>query len=542
PPKRGIITDRNGIILANNIASFNASIIRENCKNLDESCQKIARLLNLEPGLIKERIREFDSWPIFKPIVIKDDLTHEEVSRIEARKMELPELIIQVEPKRYYPFGTFAAHVIGYLQELSQAEIKTAEYEEKRLGDLIGKTGVEKQYDSLLAGYFHEIVDSEGRAKEELKREPPIKGKNIRLTIDFDLQQEAERLLEGREGAVVVLSPKSGEILALASFPNYNPNKFITHFTHDEWLEIVNSPEFPLENRAIRGVYAPGSVFKLTMALGALDLRMITDRTVHFCSGSTRIYGHLFSCGFKPGHGRVNLFTAIRHSCNIYFYQVGKNMGIEEISRYGKILGFGSKTGVDLPGEKEGLVPNSKWKRENRKEPWYPGETISVSIGQGALLVTPLQIAVHTSLIANRGAKITPHLFHKNSLNSDLSGREEKLVQENSTGINQASFEKVIKGMWESVNESGTSRATRIEGYDICGKTGSTQTVSTETAEKFEDEGKTIKTHSWFSGFAPRDDPKIVVTIIVEYGGAGGQMAAPFAKNLIEVFREKYDR
>lgn len=543
PFQRGLIRDRSGNILANNRGSFKVSLIRENCVDYDKSCRKIARLLKVEENILKERIKKYESFPLFKPIVIKEDLTLDEVAAIEARKLEFPELILETEPKRYYVFGNFAAHVLGYLQELSPEEIKRELHQERNLGDIVGKTGVEMIYESLLAGSngeVVEVVDSSGRSKGEMTRHEPKKGQDIFLTLDFELQKKAEELLEGKEGAIIVLDPRSGEVLTLASYPDFNPNKFITRFTPEEWLGLVNSPSFPLENRALRGLYAPGSIFKLTMALGALDLNLIDENTTFFCSGRTRIYGEYHSCWAEQGHGSMNLYAGIRNSCNIYFYQLGKMMGIEEISRYARMLGFEAKTGIDLPNEKLGLVPDPRWKKEVLNEPWQPGETTSVSIGQGPLLVTPLQVACHTAIVANRGRGVVPHLLKTPSPLPE-KGENPAYSSRQATEIDPINFEKVIRGMWESVNNGGTGRAARAEGFDVCGKTGSTQVMSTEMLEKLKAEGKEVKTHSWFTGFGPRDSPRVVVTVIVEFGGMGGAIAAPLAREMFELYRKNYD-
>ena len=535
PPQRGLIKDRNGKILATNIASFQISIIRENCLDIEQSLRNISRLLELDLPILRERIDKYKYLPLFQPIVIMDNLKLDKISRVKARQVEFPELIIQAEPQRKYLYETLAAHVIGYLQEISQEEISQAGGE-RRPGDLVGKTGIEKEYENLLVGRegrVLEIADSLGRKMGEISREDSVPGQDINLTLDFALQSKAEELLKGREGAVVVLDPKTGEILALASFPTFDPNKFISRFSPEEWLNLLQDPEFPLENRAIRGLYAPGSLFKLTMALGALDSRVVSEWKTFYCTGSTRIYGHPFSCWFRGGHGSMNLTDGIKNSCNIYFYQVGKLMGIEEIAMYARMLGFGALTGIDLPGEKEGLVPDPDWKRRVRNEPWYPGETISVSIGQGPLQVTPLQIAASTALIANRGKAVIPYLYKK---------KESDRVKEKRVEIHESVFNKVITGMWKSVNDGGTGRAANVMDFDVCGKTGSTQVVSTATAEKFGKKEKIVKTHSWFTGFAPRENPEIVVTILVEYGGMGGATAAPLARGIFSLFRDSHDR
>jgi penicillin-binding protein 2 len=417
------------------------------------------------------------------------------------------------------------------------------QYKTRRMGDLIGKTGLEKQYEDSLVGTegkILEIVDSVGREIGEVSKIDPIRGNELHLTLDFDLQKKAEEILDGREGAVIVMKPDTGEILAMASYPNFDPNKFINRFTPEEWVDLINSPEYPLENRVIRGLYSPGSLFKPCILLAGLDQSVVNDSTTFVCRGSIIIYGHPFACWKADGHGIVNLYSAIQHSCNIYFYQLGKRIGIEEIARYARMLGMGSPTHIDLPGEKAGLVPDSEWKRRVRDEPWYPGETISVSIGQGPLLVTPLQIAAYTAQIANRGLSVTPYLHAKEIHESQEITRRQENINVRSP-IPEVYFEKVVQGMWQSVNDRGTSVLARVRDFDVCGKTGSAQVVGKATAEKLAKQNIEIKTHSWFSGFAPKDKPEIVVSLIVEYGGGGGATAAPAARELFEIYREKYD-
>ncbi|MFQ6082408.1 MAG: penicillin-binding protein 2 [Candidatus Aminicenantia bacterium] len=539
PASRGLIKDRNGIILAENRASFNASIIRENCQNFNESLVRISKILSLDKKILKERINQYKFYPIFKPIILKENLSMKEVASIEARKLQLPELIIQVEPKRYYPFGSLAAHVIGYVQEVSREELRKSEYHHLKMGDIIGKSGVERKYDFKLRGKngkIKKVVNSHGRFVEDISHQRSIPGQDLILTLDYDLQKKVEQLLGGREGAIVVLNPTSGEILALASSPTYDPNKFVRRFNQKEWKKLINDPKSPLENRALRGLYAPGSVFKLTIALAALEKGLINPNSSFFCSGAANFYGRIFSCWDQSGHGWVNLYNGIKHSCNIYFYNLGKLLGIKEIENWAYQLGLGCPTRIDLPGEKEGLVPSPEWKMKNRQTPWFSGETITLSIGQGALLVTPLQIAIQTAIIANRGIKVIPHLL-KSWSESKEDNNEERYIKEK-VNINKESFERVISGMWGVVNDQGTGRAARIKGYDVCGKTGSTQVISKRKDSK---NTREVTTHSWFIGFAPRDKPQIVVTVIVEYGGMGGETAAPLARKIFELYRKKND-
>jgi penicillin-binding protein 2 len=542
---RGLILDRTGKILADNGASFKVSFIRENVEDMEGSLVKVGRLLEIDVETLRSRIEQYKDLQPFEPIVIKDGLNSRDVAPIESRRLEFRELVVDAEPRRFYPNGALAAHVLGYLQERTPGEIRAEPDRAARVGEMVGKTGVEREYDDILTGEdgkIIEVVDSLGRVvREEYARQNPVQGGSVVLTLDHRLQARAEVALEGREGVVIALDPRSGEILALASFPTFDPNRFITRFTPTEWRDLMSDPLSPLENRAIRGLYAPGSIFKLVMSLGGLEFGFVTPDTSVFCNGSTQIYGAIRHCWYEPGHGSMNLADAIKNSCNIYFYTLGRRMGIDTIAKAAGLLGLGEITGVDLAGEKEGLVPSSEWKTKTLKTPWYPGETISVAIGQGQLQVTPLQIAALTAIIAKRGQWKTPHLF----LSAPVGGKGGVSADEDGAGAAAAeppfklsAFESIIAGMWRSVNDGGTGKGAFVEGLDVCGKTGSTQVVSRESAERLSRAGREIKTHSWFSGFAPRDNPRIVVTVLVEYGGGGGATAAPVAGRIFELFKD----
>ncbi|HOT68277.1 MAG TPA: penicillin-binding protein 2 [Candidatus Saccharicenans sp.] len=537
PAPRGLIYDRQRIILADNQPSFKVSLLRESIKNDSQTIERVSQLLNLKTEELKARIDRYRWLQTYGPVIIKDNLKLEEVALIEARREEFPELQLQVEPRRYYPFETTAAHVLGYLQEVSPEEMKGNPHKKWRGGEMIGKAAVEKQYDDYLTGQdgqLLETVDSLGRSLGEVNRIEPIKGQDLVLSIDLDLQKKAEGLLEGKEGAIIVLDSGSGECLAWVSSPSYDPNRFITRFSPEEWLSIINDPARPLENRVIRGQYSPGSIFKVVTALTSLETGLITDRTAFFCSGSINLYGKDFACWFKPGHGLLSLPEALKNSCNIYFYQLGRRLNVDTIARYARTLGLGQITGVDMPGEKEGLIPSSDWKKKTQGEAWYPGETISVAIGQGPVLVTPLQVAALTACLANRGIRVKPRVTR-------LEGKMGPVKDK--TGINPETFEKIIEGMWRSVNDGGTGHGAYQPGFDICGKTGSTQVISREKAERMIKRGEEpAKTHSWFTGFAPRYQPQVVVTVLVEFGGMGGQTAAPIAGEMFKLYREKYVR
>lgn len=533
---RGLILDRQKVILADNIPSFKVSLVRDAVIDYDKTIDNLSRLLGLNREELKKRIDRYRFIPAYEPIIIMDNLKLADVSLIEARKDEFPEIKLEVEPRRYYPFGPTGAHLLGYLQEVSVDEIRTQPERRWRGGEMVGKSGLEKQYNDTLTGQegkILEMVDSLGRPRAEISRIEPQPGRSLELTIDFDLQRQAEGLLQGREGAIVAMDPRNGECLVLVSSPSYDPNRFISRFSADEWLALLNDPGKPLENRVIRGLYSPGSTFKIVMALAALNEGIINENSTFYCSGAIELYNKEFSCWFRPGHGNLNLPEAIRNSCNVYFYQLGRRLAIDTIADYARLVGLGQKTGVDLPGEKEGLVPSTDWKRRFLRQVWYPGETISVAIGQGPLLVTPLQLACLTSIVANRGLKVRPCL---------VKGQKEAAERER-INLPEAIIEKVIEGMWRSVNSQGTGQGAYQAGFEVCGKTGTTQLISRETAERLAQRGLEVKkTHSWFTGFAPRDNPEIVVTVLVEFGGMGGQTAAPIAGQIFKAYREKYVR
>lgn len=536
PAPRGLITDRNEVVLADNTAGFRVSLVREGARDLDVLCAALAPLLDTEAAVLRERLARYANQPAFAPVVVKDNLTVEQVARIESRRPEFPEVLVEAEPRRSYPFGKRAAHILGYLQELTPEELGPGAPPGRHWGDLAGKTGLEKQYDAVLTGQdgtLFEVVDSLGRGRGEVSRREPVSGRNVRLSLDFELQKRAEELLEGREGSIVVLDPRNGEVLALASFPTFDPNGFISRFTPQEWLSLVNDPSFPLENRAIRGLYSPGSLFKPLMALAGLDAGLVDERTTVYCSGSTLIYGTPRNCWFKAGHGAMNLASAIQHSCNIYFYSLGRRMPVDRIARYAGLAGLGQRTGIDIPGEKDGLVPTEEWKKRTTKQSWYAGETISVAIGQGPLLVTPLQAACLTAFFADRGRRVVPRLLREPLEPAPA------LAERPFPG---SRFEAIVEGMWRSVNAEGTGKAAKVEGFDVCGKTGSTQVMSKERAEQLARQGREVKTHSWFSGFAPRNAPRVVITVLVEFGGGGGAAAAPLARELFDLYRKIYVR
>ncbi|MGB9606172.1 MAG: penicillin-binding protein 2, partial [Bryobacteraceae bacterium] len=393
---RGKILDRDGRVIVDNHSSFSLILSREHLK--PENIPVIAAGLNLDREELERRLQRFRTRPRYEPIIIKEELTAAEIAFVEAHRDPngLPELELVHAYRRLYPQNCLAAHVIGYIGEVSEAELNSPEFIRYEPGDVIGKAGIERQYDAHLRGIDGQrqvLVDNLGRERRVLGFKPATPGKNLQLTIDLDLQVVAELAMEGRKGAVVALDPRNGEVLAMVSRPAFDPNKFATRIRPQDWKELVSNPDNPLLNRAIQAQLPPGSTFKPVVALAGLETGAIDENFKVRCPGGATFYGRYFKCWVKRGHGVVDLHKGIVESCDVFFYNVGNRVGIDDLARYAEMVGFGHKTGIDLPHEAEGVVPSSQWKMRMFRQKWYAGETISVAIGQGALTVTPLQLA-----------------------------------------------------------------------------------------------------------------------------------------------------
>ena len=530
---RGKILDRDGRVIVDNHSSFSLILSRENLR--DEHLKTIAEGLNLDYAELQKRVRRFRSRPRYEPIIIKDELTPADLAFVESHRdpETFPEMELIHEQRRLYPKGGVAAHVIGYVGEVSEAELNTAEFARYDQGDLIGKQGIERQYNDLLMGVDGQrqvMVDNRGRERQVIGLKEAIPGRSLQLSLDLDVQVVAELAMEGRRGAVVALDPRTGEILAMVSRPAYDPNKFAVRIRSEDWNEIRNNPENPLLNRAIQAQLAPGSTFKPIMALAGLETGVIDDSFRVSCPGGASFYGRYFKCHLKGGHGVVDLHKGIVQSCDVFFYNVGNKLGIDRIAEYAEMAGFGRKTGIDLPHEEEGLVPSTKWKARTYRQKWYAGETISVSIGQGALTVTPLQLAYAMGGIATGGVWQTPHLV-KNSTT---------IPQARKVNFNLESAAQVIYGMYGVVNEGGTGGRARLPGLEVCGKTGTAQLASNEVL-KGTKLGQSMKDNAWFVGFAPREAPEIVVVALFE-GGEHGHLAGPIVRDVIKAYFDKKAR
>ncbi|MCW5980858.1 MAG: penicillin-binding protein 2 [Bryobacteraceae bacterium] len=531
---RGKIVDRDGRIVVDNHSSYSLILSRENLK--PEHLKTIADGLNLDYDELVNRIRRFErTRPKYEPVIIKEELTPGELAFVDAyRSVDgFPELELIHAQKRQYPTSGLAAHVIGYVGEVSEAELNTLEFARYRPGDVIGKSGIERYYNNRLMGVDGQrrvLVDNLGRERQVMGMEDATPGQDLHLTLDLDLQAVAELAMEGRQGAVVALDPRNGEVLAMVSRPSYNPNKFAGRIRSRDWKELTDDPQRPLLNRAIQAQLAPGSTFKPIVALAGLETGEIDSDFSVYCNGGATFYGRFFKCHARGGHGRVDLYRGLVQSCDVYFYNAGNRLGIDKIAEYAEMAGFGKPTGIDLPHEASGLVPSTRWKLRTYRDKWYAGETISVSIGQGALTVTPLQLAAAIGGLALGGVWHTPHMV-KNP---------DSLPPPRTAHIDLSHAIQIVNALYGVVNDGGTGIRAWLPGIEVCGKTGTAQLASNEAIRS----GKvpdTLKDNAWFFGFAPRQDPELIVVALFEHAEHGPN-AAPIVRDVIKAYFDKKAR
>lgn len=531
---RGKILDRDGRVLVDNVASYSLILSRENLR--PEQLRNVASGLDLDYDALVARVQRFDKTrPKYEPIVIKEELTPGEVAFVEAHRDEdgFPEMELIEAHRRLYPGGGLAAHLTGYVGEVSEAELNTLEFVQYRQGDVIGKAGIERRYNNLLMGVDGQrrvVVDNRGRERQLIGISEAVPGRDLRLSIDLDLQVVADLAMEDRRGAVVALDPQSGEVLAMVSRPAYDPNKFAGRILASDWQEIVNDPETPMLNRAIQAQLAPGSTFKPIVALAALETGAIAPSYNVYCRGAGNFYGDVRRCHQRGGHGLVDFYHALVESCDIYYYNLGDRLGIDRIAHYAEMAGFGRRTGIDLPGEEPGLVPSTEWKMRTFRQKWYPGETISVAIGQGALTVTPLQLAYAIGGMAMGGVWYAPHL----ALDLDRDAGQPRRAR-----FSSQHAALIFEGMYGVVNDGGTGIRASIPGVEVCGKTGTAQLVS--TAAQAASSSDRFRDNAWFIGFAPRQNPEIVVAVLFE-AGEHGNLAAPIARDVLKAYFDKKAR
>ncbi|MFL6353417.1 MAG: penicillin-binding protein 2 [Bryobacteraceae bacterium] len=526
---RGKILDRDGRVIVDNKASYSLLLNRDQIKW--EHLPAIADALQLDYGELTNKIRRMGSTP---QIIIKDQLTRDEIAFVESHRdvNSFPEMQLIQAWRRQYPQDGFAAHAVGYVGEISESELNVPAFIDYHQGDIIGKDGIERQYDQVLRGVDGQqrvLVDNMGHERQIEDPQRAVPGKDLRLTLDLDLQAVAELAMADKRGAVVALDPRNGEVLALVSRPAYDPNKFTGRISRTDWNAMANDPHKPLLNRAIQAQLAPGSTFKPIMAIAGLETGVIDDQTHFHCSGGASFYGHYFACHIKRGHGDISLHRGIADSCDVFFYNVGNRLGIDRIARYAELAGIGHRTGIDLPNETQGTMPSTKWKLRMARQRWYAGETISVAIGQGAVTVSPLQIAAAIGGLGAGGEWFKPHLV-----------RTEKPVLLRTANFNAENLAQVISGMYAVVNEGGTGRAGQLPNIKVCGKTGTAQVASSELTK-----GAKLKqamaNNAWFVAFAPQASPEIVVAALYE-NGEESYNAVPIVRDVLKAYFDKKTR
>jgi penicillin-binding protein 2 len=541
---RGKILDRDGKVIVDNYPSFSALLIRENATDLDQKIPKIAKGLNLSPDEIFKALRRYASRKN-EPLIIKADITPDELAFIEANKSDIPELETLMVHRRLYPKDGFAAHLAGYVGEVSEEDLNRPQFELYQAGMIVGKSGLEQQYNSVLIGVDgkrRSVVDNHGKEIQRLDRTPAEPGKPLKTTIDLDIQIAAEEAMEGHNGGLIALDPRNGEVLALVSRPTFDPNDFAVRISRDEWTRLVTDPAKPLLNKAIQAQLAPGSVFKIIMAVAGMQEGIAQNLNVN-CGGGANFYGRFFKCWITSQHsthGVVGISKAIYQSCDTFFYTLGERLGIGRIAKYAQAFGLGQRTGIDLPQEVSGVMPSEEWKIRNFKQKWYAGETISVSIGQGAVATTPVQLARAIGGIASDGKLYRPHLVRPEDI-PDEQMRKEAMqdVEPVEVPVDPRSWEIITDAMADVVNPIGTANSAHLKDIDFAGKTGSAQVISNQARKLLS--GKQFKDNGWFAGVSPRRNPEIVVCALIEQG-EHGYIAARVVSQVVRAYAEKQRR
>jgi penicillin-binding protein 2 len=546
PPTRGRIYDRNGALLADNLSSFTLSVVPEQVQNRDEMLRELGKLITLTPEDIDKfkkqirRVRRFDAVPL------RFHLTEEEVARFASNRFRFPGVDITADLIRHYPFPGTMAHIVGYVARISEDDQKVIDETDYAGSTHIGKSGIEKQYETLLhgkVGLRQVETNALGRELRVLEEQLAVAGENIYLSIDARLQQVTEQALEDNTGAVVALDPSNGEVLAMVSKPGYDPNPFVNGIDAKAYKALNTDKQRPLYNRALRGIYPPGSTIKPFMALAGMHFNAIAPHDHVFCPGFFRLPGqtHRYRCWRKSGHGSMNMDSAIVQSCDVYFYDLAHTLGIDRLHEFMTELGFGVPTEIDLPNESSGLYPSVEWKKKRRNEPWYGGETVIAGIGQGYVLTTPLQLASATATVASHGKRVAPRLLYARQPTETADLIVEPVRYRPPVKLNHPDqWEAAILPMINVVHsERGTAKRISTDiTYQIAGKTGTAQVFGIGQSESYNEDNipKELRDHALFVAFAPADAPKLALGIIVENGGHGGSVAAPIARKVFDAY------
>ncbi len=542
---RGLILDRHHNRLSENKLKFSLFLVREYSQNMETTIRRAMYITGKGREDIIKKIDKFMDYPRSYRIQLERNVPLQKVIYIESRSDEMPEFEFDEEPSRAYPHQEMASHILGYISELTETELQQQRVQGYKLGDIVGKSGIEKQYESYLKGtkgVRTVAKDNLGRIREVLNEKEPMIGNSIVLTIDIYLQQYIEEIFQEYKGSIGVVDLKSGGLLAMVNKPNFNPEFFSGVLESKDWVALITNPSNPLQNKFLQGKYAPGSTFKIVVALAALEEKVIDISTVSTCTGSVKIYDRIFHCWQSGGHGSVQIEDALKNSCNVFFYRLGKRLDIDEIAKYAHMLGLGNYTDIDLPNENNGLIPNKAWKLESKHQKWFPGETISVAIGGGMVTITPIQALKMISTVALRGRMPQLHLLQAIENNGSVVHQYQPAFKQ--VPIARENFEIVIEGLYRVVNAGGTGNAAKIIGKDVCGKTGTQQVISKEHPNyKNLVKLPQFKPHSWFVSFAPRNNPKYAMVVFIENGGDAGGVAAPIAgkiyKKLFEFDKPK---
>ncbi len=543
---RGAIFDRHGILLVDNRPAFTVSALRQGVDDRKQLFSRLGGLLEIDNEQLEERWQAGQGLPRYRPLPLLENVGRQAMEKVQENSVDLPGILVEVKPLRDYPFGEMAAHLFGYLGEVTEEELRQSEYASYHSGEMVGKTALERMFEEKLrgtAGQKRIEVNVRGRELRQLTTRNPLPGQRLYLTIDARLQQAAETALTDKAGAVVVLDVNNGEVLAFVSQPTFDPAWFARGISGEEWQELIDNPKHPMTNKALRGQYPPGSTFKMVVALAALEAGAVTPSTEFQCNGSFKLgKSYEYRCWKKRGHGTVNLHKAIKESCDVWFYRAGLETGIDRIASAAQRLGLGQKTGFPFGGERSGLIPTRAWKKKRFGTSWYKGETVITAIGQGFVLATPLQLASMTAAIANGGTVWKPQIVQKIV---DLEGEvdwlltPEKLVE---TTWSKKSLQVVRDAMESVVNDiGGTAWRSRLKNVRFAGKTGTAQVIKRKSDEEEEQAKDDVipykyRDHALFVSYAPADKPQIAVAVVVEHGGHGSSAAAPVAKAVYEAY------
>ena len=541
---RGRIIDRNESILVRNRPSFNVGIMVEDVEDPAKSIANVAKASGIEPGILFDNYTKNKSARRFEPRIIMEDISVEQFTKLKANSYSLPGISFDSQPTRAYPYFKVASQLFGYVREITKQQLDDINDVDYKIGDVIGQTGLEKFYEEILrgrSGYLQLEVDAKGIKKQELDRIPAKPGRDIKLSIDIDLQEAAEKAMGDHRGAVIALDPNNGEILVLSSLPTFDANFFSGELLAKEWDVLTKDPSKPMINRAISHAYPLGSTSKLLWSIAGISENIINPNSTVYCPGYFRLGNRRYLCNKPSGHGTLDLRMALTVSCNAYYYTLGQNLGIDKMAKYLKIFGFGEKTGIDLLGEEVGTAPSPEWKLKRFKEKWYPGDSVPISIGQGYFIATPIQLAQLGMTISNLGKMYKPHLMtaYGEKINGNFDNvivpeLKRDLIKD--YGIKEDVI-RTIREISASVveNDRGTAKAARIPGIRVGGKTGTAQVVK----KGLEHSGAQRKDHAWFVGYAPIENPTIVVVALVENSGHGGEFAAPVVREVMYKYFDK---